>query len=172
MVVQRAGNYFCYVCNSARTKGISACHSKYRVNLSELESAIVDALINKLTDHGAIEMLCEKVNEIVRTQFKCRRPDPELLNRKRDAIESQLDNILSAIEKVGYSSALRERLVKKEAELQLIDSDLSISAIAPKEVIDVSRGWVTEKLGLLKELIGERAEKRGALPGFPNLSSL
>ena len=163
LVVQRSGQHYGYMCNTARTKGPAACSSRHRIKRDDIESMIFSALIAKLTEIGAVNTVLERAKIMVNAHLGVGETNKNDLEIKMRKVESQIDNIVAAIEKGGYSPILHERLSNRENELRQIKAELKVAEIKPVRRVALTLDWLTDRLRLLGELIDGRDQKTSVL---------
>ncbi len=153
LVVQRSGEHFSYSCNTARSKGPSACRLKFRIHKPEIENALLSAIIDKLVDLGALDKILLEANRIITSYHSAHQPDCQKLEKRKAGIKSQIDNLIAAIERGEYSEIIHNRLRQREEELLEIEKELTHSAITPLKRTEMTIDWLRQKLYLLRDLI-------------------
>ncbi len=163
MVIQRSGQHYCYICNTTRTRGKSVCSSRHRIKRDEIEKVLLSVLISKLTEFGAFEKILKRARAIVQTQLEGHKPEGKNLEERKYKTETQIDNIIAAIEKGGYSPILHERLSQRESELTQIKAEITAAKVEPVQRAELTMEWLKDRLKQLGQLLNSSNDKASLL---------
>jgi len=104
-----------YACSSNTNGGRHLCGNEIRVNRGIAEGAILENLKIKLLDDDAIQYVTEQFKQALR-ELENRPNDSKRLNGQLRTIDSKLAKLTEAIEAVGVSDTLANRLTILEQE--------------------------------------------------------
>jgi hypothetical protein len=104
-----------YACSSNTNGGRHLCDNEIRVNRDVAESAILENIKTRLLDDDAIAYITGQFKKVLR-EIESQPDDSDLLKNKLLVINSKLAKLADAIESVGVSDTLANRLALLEQE--------------------------------------------------------
>ena len=104
-----------YACSSNTNGGRHLCDNEIRVNRDVAESAILENIKTRLLDDDAIAYITDQFKKVLR-EIESQPDDSDLLRNKLLFIDSKLAKLVDAIESVGVSDTLANRLALLEQE--------------------------------------------------------
>jgi hypothetical protein len=112
-----------YACSSHSNGGRNLCHNGIRVKRDIAETAILENIKSKLLDEDAIEYITSQFQDALR-KIETQPDDSTRLKNKIRSIETKLAKLTDAIEAVGISGTLTDRLATLEKEKAETESAL------------------------------------------------
>lgn len=163
-----SGKVFCGKCGRRMTGGYSIsktgvqyryynckspCDLK-RIHCDELENSIIESVISVLNDEKAIKMIAS--NTVKLAKNRASKADVSKFKSKLNEIKRKKNNILDAIENLGYSPEMKERLDNLCIEEDRLNIEISKSNyinITEKQIIDTLHSFVNHPPEKLREAI-------------------
>ncbi len=142
------GHWDFYVCATKKNTRDQKCSSK-RVTARILEQSVVQALVDHILIHENLrpmaDVIAQQLSETNHdASVRLSAVQGELLQ-----VEKQIENLLSAIEDMGLSPSLKEKLTKREAERARLKTQVSQLQKLLVKVSDIPRvsdelldGWI------------------------------
>ena len=125
-----------YVCGSHTNGRDSLCSQRRPINRAKTEERLLAGIRAKLAAPALIKHMTRAVQARLREQ---ERPDCGGLKRELAEVERELQNVVTAIGKLGGSAALLSRVRELEAGQAALESEISTAAKTPSIAPNVER---------------------------------
>lgn len=153
-----SGKVYCGKCGKRMTGGysISKTGTQYRyynckspcdlkrIHCDELESAIIEVVLSVLNDNQAVKAIA--ANTVKLAKARASKTDTSKFKNRLFEIKRKKKNILDAIENLGYTPDMKERLDKLCIEEDRLSIEISKSnnvGITEKQIIDTLQSYVS-----------------------------
>ena len=118
------GHWDFYICATKKNSRGHKCVSK-RIGARILERSVIDSLMTHVLTHANLRPLADAIaRQLLQTNndvgVRLSAVEAEL-----DQVERQVANLLSAIEDVGLSPSLKEKLIQREAEKERLHTEVA-----------------------------------------------
>ncbi len=120
-----------YGCSFNWHRGAKACPNNIRITRSVLEDRVIYALERRLMNPDMITLLIEMVNREIEKQWNELRSDRQRLLVERKTITDELQNLIRFIARGNDSAAISQAILDKEAELEVIESQMARASGGP-----------------------------------------
>ncbi len=130
------GHWDFYICSMKKNSRDHKCDAK-RIGARVLEQSVIDALVNHVLTPDNLRPLGESIAQQVRETNNDASIRISAIQADLEQVERQIDNLLSAIENMGLSPSLKEKLTKREAEKSQLKSQESHLKKLIVKIIDI-----------------------------------
>jgi len=132
------GRWDFYICSTKKNTRDRKCASK-RVGARVLEQSVVDSLMNNILTRENLRPLADVISD----QLAQTNTDAGLrltaLRNELDPIERQIANLIGAIEDMGLSPSLKEKLTKREGEKERLKAEIALLERTLVQAPDIAR---------------------------------
>lgn len=153
MTVVNSGRYSDYVCSGARAIGPEKCGNRRRLPRAVVETSLLSEVRSCLLDSEIISTITKRVNERIGSQQANGQQEISALQDRQQALESQVDRLLTALESGEEVGSIVERLKERERELREVSSRLEALLSVTARSRQITETWVQDRLvGILAQI--------------------
>lgn len=136
------GHWDFYICARKKNSRDLKCDSK-RIGARVLETSIIQALIEQVLTRDNLRPIADTIAQQLLETNQSASTRLSVVQTELQQVERQIDNLLSAIEDMGLSPSLKEKLTKREAECERLKSHAAQLQALVVQVSDIPRGAMT-----------------------------
>jgi hypothetical protein len=107
-----------------------------------------------LLNPSVIFALKRKVEKKLKAIVSGTKIDTRTLLSRKKKIQTQIDNLLTLVERGDLSDSIKSRIEQRERELREVTLQVERSRLSGEQLISVSADWIKDKLLNLSGLIG------------------
>ncbi len=166
----KRGNYIHFICTTKKNTRNGYCQAG-RVSLRALEQAVIDNLLEHVLTLETLQPIADSI--AAQLSERSRDADSRItaVQSKLDEVRRSLDNLMDAIEKMGYASHIQQRYdqrKREEAELLSELAQLKALHVKPAQIRYISQELLEQWLAHTRETLecGDRALARRAIQQF------
>jgi len=164
------GSYVHFICTTKKRTRNEACQAG-RVSVKALEQAVIDNLLEHVLTLETLQPIADNI--AAQLSERSRDADARItaVQDKLDDVRQSLDNLMDAIEKMGYASHIQQRYdqrKREEAELVAELAHLKTLHVKPAQIRFISQELLEQWLVNTRETLenGDRALARRAIQQF------
>lgn len=142
------GHWDFYICSHKKNSRDVKCQSK-RVSARLLEASVIDALIEQVLTHANLGPIADAITQHLVQTDQSAQMQLKALEAELRQLERQIDHLLEAVENMGLSPSLREKLTKREADRERMRSQIAQlrklvvkASDIPRVSTEVLDGWI------------------------------
>ncbi len=132
------GHWDFYICARKKNSRDLKCDSK-RIGARVLETSIIQALIEQVLTRDNLRPIADTIAQQLLETNQSASTRLSVVQTELQQVERQIDNLLSAIEDMGLSPSLKEKLTKREAECERLKSHAAQLQALVVQVSDIPR---------------------------------
>ncbi|MFH1373722.1 MAG: recombinase family protein [bacterium] len=163
MVVQNSTRYSCYMCNGYRNGGRSVCDNNHRVSRGQLEKAFLCELTELLTNPTTATAIVKEAKRISKGVAERANQNHRSLQDTWQEVSQQVKSLLDFIQAGDSSTAVRQRLAQKEAELVILELRHNASMTSDAADFTITTDWILDKLNNLNSVLKTHVSDVGSL---------
>jgi hypothetical protein len=138
----KRGNYIYFICTTKKDTRNGECQAK-RISLRALDQAVIDNLLEHVLTLETLQPIANGI--AAQLSERSRDADARItaVQSELDDVRRSLDNLMDAIEKMGYASHIQQRYDKRtreEAELQSELAQLKALHVKPAQIRYIQPG--------------------------------
>ncbi|NUQ04670.1 MAG: hypothetical protein HUU31_12360 [Anaerolineae bacterium] len=140
------GHWDFYICNTKKNSRNHKCPSK-RIGARILEQSVIDCLMNTILTRDHLRPLADAIAQQVSQTNTDAGVRLSAVQDELSHVERQVNNLLNAIEEMGLSPSLKEKLTKREAEKERLKSEVSVlerTIISVTEIPHITDAMIDE----------------------------
>jgi DNA invertase Pin-like site-specific DNA recombinase len=144
----KRGNYIFFICTTAKNSRGQQCKAR-RVSLRSLDAAVIDNLLAHVLTVDNLYPLAEKISKSLAERSRDAETRISALESQLEDVQKALDNLMDAIEKMGYATHLQQRYdnrKREEAELLSELSRLKALRVKPTHIeyisVEMLEDWI------------------------------
>ncbi len=121
---QKRGAWEYYICGVKKNSRDQKCDSR-RLGAHLIEHAVIDSLMRDVLTRDNLRPLADAIAAQLADTNRDAATRLSALQAELDQVERQLANLIGAIENMGLSPTLRDKLTKREAEKERLKGDIA-----------------------------------------------
>jgi DNA invertase Pin-like site-specific DNA recombinase len=166
----KRGNYSFFICTTAKNTRGQGCQLK-RLSMRNLEHTIIDILMTHVLTADNLRPIAENLAKALAERSADASARIATLEAELANVRKAMENVLDAIERMGYATQLQQRFdARKREEEQLLRELGSLGALKmqPKKIRKITDGMLEGWIEHMKEALlgGDKAVARRTLQQF------
>ncbi len=144
----KRGSYTFFICTTMKNSRGTHCQAK-RIGLKSLDRTVIETLLAHVLTMDNLRPLAVNIAKSLEERSNDAGTRITALEDKLAEVQKSLENILDAIEKMGYAKHLQERYDKRKREEEELLSELEILQalqVNPRQIAQISdealEGWI------------------------------
>ena len=172
-----------YACSTWRTRGEAVCSNSLKVSRKLVESVLLAAIQKDLFTDEGLAVFKQEMARLLADQRRTRRPDVAKATARLQAVEREIEHIMTAIKAGIFTVSTKVELERAEAEraaliqtvkgrTKLLDKVVTFLPNMEKrfkalidDLITVTQPDVDKARGILRELVGGKIQLHAASDG-------
>jgi site-specific DNA recombinase len=142
-----------YGCAASRNKG--TCNNRLTLRLDRLEDAVLLGLQDRLLTPELTKVFVREYTDEVNRIRSEATASHTATNKRRSDLEKQIEHIVDSVADGRASSALLDRLEKREAELELVKTELTAPPPNPVRIHPNIADYYVDKVSDLRESLSK-----------------
>ncbi len=164
------GEYIYYQCSTGNNSRGERCQTKH-TSLKGLDKAVIDNLLDHIITLENLQPLADEIAAHLSERSKDAHTRIAAVQSKLDEVRRSMDNLLNAIEKMGYAPHIQDRYDERrrdESELVAELERLEALMVKPKQIKYVSQDMLKQWIEHTRETLesGDRGLARRAIQQF------
>ena len=144
----KRGSYTFFICTTMKNSRGTHCQAK-RIGLKSLDRTVIETLLAHVLTMDNLRPLAVNIAKSLEERSNDAGTRITALEDKLAEVQKSLENILDAIEKMGYAKHLQERYDKRKREEEELLSELEVLQalqVNPRQIAQISdealEGWI------------------------------
>lgn len=164
------GKYAFFICNTMKNSRGQACQAK-RIGTRSLDQTVIDNLLAHILTIDNLRPLAENIARSLTEHSQDAETRIKALEDKLGEVQKSINNIMDAIEKMGYATHLQQRYdTRRREEAELIGELATLNALhaTPKQIKNISGELLEEWIQFMRDALesGDRALARRVIQQF------
>ena len=144
----KRGSYTFFICTTMKNSRGTQCQAR-RIGLKSLDRTVIDTLLAHVLTMDNLRPLAVTIAKSLEERSNDAGTRITALEDKLAEVQKSLENILDAIEKMGYATHIQERYDKRKREEEELLSELAVLQalqVNPRQITLISdealEGWI------------------------------